>query len=148
MKDAFFLGLLIFLQISILVNIQLIISYFAGGKKGSLKRVFAAASVNFLIGIILLAIMMFAPDVVSKFQIQSMTVPESGLLFLLLVFIKTRIAVRVFKRVKDPDYYDISFFGKKVYRLNVVKKSELAVFLLSMPVTLVAGAYFIVNIFV
>ena len=148
MKDAFFLGLLIFLQISILVNIQLIISYFAGGKKGSLKWVVAAASVNFIIGIILLVIMMFAPDILSKFQIQSMTVPESGLIFLLLVFIKTRIALRVFKRVKNPDYYDISFFGKKVYRLNAVKKSELAIFLLSMPVTLVAGAYFIVNIFV
>ncbi len=148
MKDAFFLGLLIILQISILVNIQFLINYFSAEKKRSIKSVLGAALVNFIIGIVLLMIMIFAPDVVSKFQIQSMTVPESGLIFCLLVFIKTRIAVRVFKRVKDPDFYDISFFGKKVYRLNVVKKSELAVFLLSMPVTLIAGAYFIVNIFV
>lgn len=148
MKDLFFLGLLIFLQIFILVNIQLVISYFAGGKKGSLRGVIAAASINFLTGLVLLVIMIFVPDIVSKFQIQSMTVPESGLIFCLLVFIKTRIAVRVFRRSKDPEYYDISFFGKKVYRLNVVKKSELALFILSMPFTLIAGAYFIVNIFV
>jgi hypothetical protein len=148
MKDVFFLGLLILLQISILVNIQLVVSYFKSEGKGSLKSVIAAASVNFLIGIILLVIMLFAPEVVSAFKIQSMTVPESGLIFCLLIFVKTRIALRVLKRVKDPDFYDISFFGKKVYRLNVVKKSELAVFLLSMPVTLIAGAYFIVNIFV
>jgi hypothetical protein len=148
MKDLFFLGILIFLQFSILLNIQLLISYFSSGKKGSLKGVYAAASVNLFIGIIILLIMVFAPDVVSKFELQSMTVPESGLIFCLLVFIKARIALRVFRRAKDPDYYDISFFGKKVYRLNVVKKSELAVFLLSMPVTLIAGAYFVVNIFV
>ncbi len=148
MKDVFFLGFLIFLQLSILVNIQLLISYFSSGKKRNLKGVYAAAAVNFVTGIILLSFMVFAPDVVSRFELQSMTVPESGLLFCLLVFIKTRIAVRVFKRAKDPDYYDISFFGKKVYRLNVVKKTELAVFLLSMPVTLIAGAYFVVNIFV
>lgn len=144
----FFPGLLIFLQLSILVNIQLLITYFSSGRKRSLKGVYTAAAVNFVTGILLFSIMIFAPDVVSRFELQSMTVPESGLLFCLLVFIKTRIALRVFKRAKDPDYYDISFFGKKVYRLNVVKKSELAVFLLSMPVTLIAGAYFVVNIFV
>jgi len=148
MKDLFFLGLLIVLQISILLNIRFAINYFIRGEEESRKGLLAAASVNFLIGIILLIIMFFAPDILSKFQIQSMTVPESGLIFCLLVFIKIRIVLRVFKRVKDPDFYDISFFGKKVYRLNVVKKSELAVFLLSMPVTLIAGAYFVVNIFV
>jgi hypothetical protein len=147
MKDAFFLGLLILLQISILVSIQFLTSYFGERKKGSFQGVIVTTSFSFLIGIVLLIIMMYAPDIISKFNIQTMMVPESGLIFFFLVFVKTRITIRVLKRVKSPDYYDISFFGKKVYRLNVVKKSELAIFILSMPFTLITGAYFLVNIF-
>jgi hypothetical protein len=108
---------------------------------------FITTSVILVIGIAILAVMMNDPVVVAKFQMQRMMVLESGLLFCFLVYIKTRITIRVLNRVKNPDFYDISFFGKKVYRVEVVKKSELAIYILSMPVTLIAGAYFLVNVF-
>lgn len=147
MKDTFFLGLLIFLQLLIFINIQFLRLYIANKKAGSFKILFTTTSIIFIIGVILLIVMMLDPDVVAKFQMQRMMVLESGLIFCFLVYIKARITIRVLKRVKDPEYYDISFFGKKVYRLNVVKKSELAIYILSMPVTLIAGAYFLVNVF-
>ena len=147
MKDNFFLGLLIFLQILIFVEIQFMRSYLSRKKESSFKVLFITTSVIFIIGIIILAVMMRDPDVVAKFQMQRMMVLESGLIFCFLVYIKVRITIRVLNRVKSPDYYDISFFGKKVYRLEVVKKSELAIYILSMPVTLIAGAYFLVNVF-
>ncbi|HNX25032.1 MAG TPA: hypothetical protein PKG60_13375 [Spirochaetota bacterium] len=147
MKDTFFLGLLIFLQLMIFINIQFLRLYIANKKAGSFKILFTTTSIIFIIGVILLIVMMLDPDVVAKFQMQRMMVLESGLIFCFLVYIKARITIRVLKRVKDPEYYDISFFGKKVYRLNVVKKSELAIYILSMPVTLIAGAYFLVNVF-
>ena len=101
----------------------------------------------FSIGLLTLIILMNTSDVVKKFKMEKMMVLESGLIFFFLLYIKGRITVRTIKRANDPDFYDISFFGKKVYRPNVVKKSELAIFLLTMPFTLICGAYFIANIF-
>jgi len=147
MKDKFFLGLLVFLQLLIFINIKFIRSYIANKKDGSFRIMFITTSVILVIGIAILAVMMNDPVVVAKFQMQRMMVLESGLLFCFLVYIKTRITIRVLNRVKNPDFYDISFFGKKVYRVEVVKKSELAIYILSMPVTLIAGAYFLVNVF-
>jgi len=146
MKDTFFPGLLIFLQILIFADIQFLRSYIAGKNESNSIKLFMTTSGVFIIGIIILVIMMLYPDVVAKFQMQRMMVLESGLIFSFLIFIKARITVRVFKRVKSPDFYDISFFGKKVYKLEVVKKSELAIYILSMPFTLITGAYFLVNI--
>ena len=147
MKDKFFLGLLVFLQLLIFINIKFIRSYIANKKDGSFRIMFITTSVILIIGIAILAVMMNDPVVVAKFQMQRMMVLESGLLFCFLVYIKTRITIRVLNRVKNPDFYDISFFGKKVYKVEVVKKSELAIYILSMPVTLIAGAYFLVNVF-
>lgn len=147
MKDAFFLALLVFLQISIFVHIQFLVAYISEKKSSSFKGFIVTTFTNFLIGMVMLLVMMQSPDIVRKFRLQPMMVMESGLIFFFLLFIKIRITVRVFRRVKDPDFYDISFFGKKVYRLEVVKKSELAIYILSMPFTLITGAYFFVNLF-
>lgn len=147
MKDVFFLQLLILLQVSIFVNIQFIKAYIGDKKLWNYRGVIITTLISFFLGILVLIIMMFFPNVVSDFRFQSMTVPESGLIFFVLLFVKLRITRRVLKRVKNPDFFDISFFGKKVYRLDVVKKTELAIFILTMPFTLITGAYFLVNIF-
>lgn len=147
MKDAFFLVLLIFLQISIFIHIQFITAYIIQKKNSSLKGFLVTTITNFIIGMAMLIVMLDDPDVLKRFKVEPMMVVESGLAFFFLLFIKIRITVRVIKRVKNPDFYDISFFGKKVYKLDVVKKSELAIYILSMPFTLVTGAYFLVNVF-
>ena len=147
MKDTLFPGLLIFLQISIYLNIRFFISYIINKKESSKKNFLVITLINFITGLVLLALMMLAPEVVTKFQLQTMMVLESGLIFFFLLFVKTTITIRVFKRSKSTDYYDISFFGKKVYRPDVVKKTELAIVILSMPFTLITGAYFLANVF-
>jgi len=148
MNDAFFLGLLIFLQFSIFVSIQFARSYISNRTASSYNRIRIAIIINVLTGLLTLFLMIHNPEVVSKFQIQSMMVLESGLIFFFLVYIKSRIAIRVIKRSKDTNYYDISFFGKKVYKPEVVKKSEVAIFIVTMPFTVITGAYFLANIFI
>jgi len=147
MKDALFLWLLIFLQISIYVNIKFIISYVTRKKEGSMKGLLITGFTVFLIGLSALIILMNTSDVVRKFKMEKMMVLESGLIFFFLLYVKGRITIDTIKRARSPEFYDISFFGKKVYRPNIVKKSELAIFLLTMPFTLICGAYFIANIF-
>ncbi len=148
MKDAFFPGLVLFLQFSLFVNIQFIKSYITTRKDENYNRLITITVFNLLLGMVILFIMMYSPDIVTKFRMQSMMVPESGLIFLLLVFIKTRIAIGIIKRSKDPEFFDISFFGKKVYKPGIVKKSEVAIYIFTMPFTLITGAYFLANVFV
>lgn len=147
MSDAFFLGLLIFLQAAIFIDLQFVMAYFARRKESGYLKIIAATFVILIAGVIALFYMLRNPDAVTRLGIQRLMVPESGLIFSALFFIKLRIAYRVIKRSRDPEFYDISFFGKKVYRPNVVKKSEIAIYAVTMPFTLITGAYFIANTF-
>ncbi len=147
MKDAFFPALLIILQISIFADLRYIRLYITEKNEVYFTKFKVTTSIIFIIGIVTLIIMVHTPEVVTKFQMQTMMVLESGLIFFFLLSVKARITLKVIRRGKSPEYYDISFFGKKVYRPDVVKKSELAIFILSMPFTLITGAYFLANIF-
>ncbi len=147
MSDAFFLGLLIFLQAAIFIDIQFIMAYFASRKESGYLKIIATTFAIFVAGLIVLFFMMRNPDAVTRLGIERLMVPESGLIFFVLIFIKARITYRVVLRSRSPEFYDISFFGKKVYRPEVVKKSEIAIYVVSMPFTLITGAYFIANVF-
>jgi len=146
MKYDFFFWLLICLHISMLIHIVYIAAYIED-KKYKLLRGFNFTSVStILLGLLLLIVILLKPDAAARFEFKTLLVIESGFVFLFLVFVKVSITFRIIKRSKSLEYYDISFFGKKVYRLEIVKKSELAVYILSMPFTLISGAYFIANV--
>ncbi len=147
MNDAFFPALLIILQILIFADIRYIRLYITNKNDVYFKKFKITTFIIFCLGLVILATMAHTPEVVTKFKMQTMMVLESGLIFFSLLMVKARITIRVIKRGKSPEYYDISFFGKKVYRPDVVKKSELAIFILSMPFTLITGAYFLANVF-
>lgn len=147
MRDRLFLGLLVYLQISIFSHILFIASYISEKSDKSFRGFLVTTVTNFIIGMCMLVLMLKDPAIIRRFSLAPMLVVESGLAFVFLMFLKIRIAVRIWRRVKDPDNYDISFFGKKIYKKDVVKKSELATYFLTLPFTLISGAYFLVNIF-
>ncbi len=147
MIDSLFLWLLIYLQISVFVHILFIVSYISEQSNFSFRGFLFTTFTNFGIGMGALIVMMRDPDVVRRFSVGPVLFIESGVVFCLLIFLKILITVRIIKRMKAPDSYDISFFGKKVYRQDVVKKGELATYFLTLPFTLMSGAYFLVNLF-
>lgn len=147
MRDTFFLGLLISLQLSIFVHALFIAAYIAEKSDRSFRGFLVTTSSNFITAMVMVVMMMQTPEIVRRFRLEPMLLLESGLVFFFLLFVKIRITVRVIKRAMNPENYDISFFGKRVYKQTILKKSELAVYFLTMPVTLITGAYFIVNIF-
>ena len=147
MRDIFFLGLLISLQLSVFIHGLFIASYITEKSERSFRGFLVTTFSNFLIGMTILVMMMKTPEIIRKFSLEPMLLLESGLVFFFLLFVKIRITVRIIKRATDSANYDINFFGKRVYRQTIVKKSELAVYFLTMPFTLITGAYFLVNIF-
>jgi hypothetical protein len=70
----------------------------------------------------------------------------SGFVLFILLFLKITILVRIYKRAKDPAFYSINFFGKKVYEKGIVRQSEFVTIFLSMPFFLIIGAYFIARL--
>ncbi len=146
MLNAFFIALLILFQISVFIHILFITSYISGKLERSFKGFLLTTFTNFIICMIMLVILIKSPGIVQMLRLRPMLELESGLIFIFLVFVKVRITLRIIKRSREPENYDISYFGKKVYRETVVKKSEVAVYLLTMPFTLICGAYFVVNI--
>jgi hypothetical protein len=147
MREIFFLGLLVALQLSIFIHALFIGAYLSEKSDRSFRGFLVTTVSNFLIGMVMLIMMVQTPEIVRKFSFKPMMVLESGLVFFLLLFVKIRITIRIIKRFMNPEYYDLNFFGKKVYKPGVVKKSELAIYYLTMPFTLFTGAYFLANMF-
>ncbi len=147
MTDRLFLWLLIYLQISVFAHILFIVSYISEKSGASFKGFLFTTLTNFIIGISILILMVKDADVVRRFTHGPVLFIESGLVFVLLIFLKIMITIRIYKRIKAPGSYDITFFGKRVYKKNVVKKGELAAYFLTLPFTLISGAYFLVNLF-
>lgn len=132
---------------SIFIHALFIGSYLSEKSERSFRGFLVTTVSNFLIGMIMLIIMMKTPEIIRKFSFKPMMVLEAGLVFFSLLFVKIRITIRIIMRAMKPESYDINFFGKKVYKPGIVKKSELAIYYLTMPFTLFTGAYFLANIF-
>ncbi|HOK93049.1 MAG: hypothetical protein BWY23_00217 [Spirochaetes bacterium ADurb.Bin218] len=147
MIDKIFLWLLIYLQLSLFLHILFIILYIAEKSNSSFRGFLATTFSNFAIGLSILYVLTKEPLVLKRFSFAPFLIIESGLVFSFLILLKVWITLRIWRRMKDPENYDISFFGKKVYKQDVVKKGELAAYFLTLPFTLISGAYFLVNIF-
>jgi len=147
MLDFFVVFLIIALQISIFAHILFLAGYLNTKNERSFRGFLGTAILNFLTGMILAVYVVVHPDVVRQLQLDLLQVLESGLFFVFLVFLKIKITVRIIRRAKDPANYHFSHFGKKVYNQSIVTKKELGIYFLTMPFTLIIGAYFIVKVF-
>jgi heme/copper-type cytochrome/quinol oxidase subunit 1 len=70
----------------------------------------------------------------------------SGVTMFLVLYIKLSLAFRIYKRSKDPEFYHINFFGKKVYNEKLIKNFEYMIFFITIPFFLLIGAYFVARL--
>ncbi len=134
--------ILLTLCFSFSVQILVIILYLLN-KSSRYYRLFLGTFLSNTILMILLSIFaMRDPAAVRQINISLIFWVVSGFINIILVTVKISIIRTILKRRNDPAYYDLNFFGKKVYRPDIVKKSELAAIFLTMPLFLVLGSYF------
>ncbi len=146
MRHSFFLTLIILLQLSIIVHAAFIASYFKTKNTTAFQGFLATIFINFIIVAIIVIMLMQTPDIIYKFKLEFILLVEAGLVFCLLMLVKIRITLRIILRSRNPEYYDLNFFGKKVYKAKIISKEEVAAYILTMPVTIFAGAYFFVKL--
>jgi hypothetical protein len=147
MKIVVFLAMMIGFQTSVLMHIHSMVGYISTKKMIFFKRFMITAISNTLTGLVVAVMVVMDRDIIRLIRIDIILVLESGLIFLYMLFIKGMIVVRIFRRMKDPENYHISYFGKKVYEKRVVDPKEIMTFFITLPFTLFAGAYFVVKLF-
>lgn len=138
--------LLITLSFSFCLQILVIIQYLST-KSESYYRTFLG---TFIINTILMVITSIAifKDASSLLAIDIKFILwiVSGFVLIFILFIKISTIMKVYRRTKDPQFYSINFFGKKVYEKGIIKPYEFLTLILTMPFFLMVGSYFIARL--
>lgn len=138
--------LLITLSFSFCLQILVIIQYLST-KSESYYRTFLG---TFIINTILMVITSIAifkdSSSLLAVDIKFILWIVSGFVLIFILFIKISTIMKIYKRTKDPQFYSINFFGKKVYEKGIIKPYEFLTLILTMPFFLMVGSYFIARL--
>lgn len=138
--------LLITLSFSFCLQIFVIIQYLLS-KNPIYYRVFLGTFIINTVLMVVVSIFAFRnPSSILRIDMSFVLWLLSGFVTLIILFLKTSTVIKIIKRTKDPANYTINFFGKKVYEPGIVKKYELLMFVLTMPVFLFVGSYFLARL--
>lgn len=135
--------LLTILCISIAFHIYYLIRYVRMRTESYLRKYINTAVINLVTAGICIIIAIFYPDEIQKIRGPLLMWLISGVLMILTLLLQASIFVRVYRRSKLPEHYHYNFFGKKVLHSSVAHPIEVALFFASIPMFLVAGAYFV-----
>jgi hypothetical protein len=138
--------ILLVLFVTFSTHIGFVVQFVQTKKKKHLTGFLITAFLNMAVMIVLAIVAFKYPKLIQDIDLNFLLFVLSGLMFLGLFALKISIFLRIMKRSRNPENYHLNFFGKKVYSLKIIKKSEYNVFLGSMPFFLVIGAYFIVKL--
>ncbi|NLV68645.1 MAG: hypothetical protein GXY14_13330 [Spirochaetes bacterium] len=136
-------SLLIALSFSFCFQIAIIILYLSSKRDLYYKTFLGTFIINTILMVVTSTIALTSPMSIQKINVKFILWVISGLITLVLLFLQITILVRVYRRSKDPDFFDINFFGKKVFRKGVIKQSEFLTFILTIPFFLMVGSYFV-----
>jgi len=142
------LYLFILLQISIFVHIFFIAGYVSNKSSKNLKGFLVTFVSNMIILMSLMILVFKHPYLIRSFNLDFLLTLEAGLFFAFSIYTKIHITKNILKRRKDPANWHYSFLGKKVYEKNLVTMKELGLYFITLPFTLLIGAYFVVKLII
>lgn len=137
---------LIILIISFSIHIRFLIRFVIDKKKKYLYSYLATAISNIAIAVVLSIVVMMRPEILKKFDAKTTMWVLSGVILVVILFVKIGILKTIYKRCQLPEHYHYNFFGKKVLHLSVVKPYEVITFFVTIPIFLLIGAYFIARL--
>jgi len=138
--------LLISLSFSFCFQILVIVQYLSTKSEGYYRIFLGTFVINTILMIVISIFMFKRPVYFYNLNIKFLLWVISGFILFILLFMKITIFLRVYKRSKDPAFYTINFFGKKVLEKGIVKQSEFVTVILAMPFFLILGSYFVARL--
>ncbi|HOP62976.1 MAG TPA: hypothetical protein PK358_12160 [Spirochaetota bacterium] len=138
--------LLISLVFSFCFQFLLIALYLSNKSEKYFRALLGTFIINTVLMVIISVVAVSNPADVYRINIKYVMWIVSGIILFFIILLKISIIMRIYRRSRDPEYYSINFFGKKVYEPGVVKPKELFAFVASFPFFLFIGAYFIARL--
>lgn len=138
--------LLITLSFSFCLQILVIIQYLST-KSESYYRTFLGTFIINTVLMVITSVSLFrdSSDLATiDLKLIFWIVSGFGLIFIL--FLKISTIIKIYKRSKDPQFYSINFFGKKVYEKGIVRPYEFLTLVFTMPFFLMVGSYFLARL--
>ncbi len=139
-------SLLITLSFSFCFQIAIIIQYLSNKKEIYYKIFLGTFITNTILMIVVSVFMLKSPESVRLVNLKFLMWVVSGFILLVLLYLKISVGIKIYRRTKDPAFYTVNFFGKKVYEKGIVRPSEFLTIVLTMPFFLFVGAYFIARL--
>ncbi|HQQ51151.1 MAG: hypothetical protein KBG92_02885 [Spirochaetes bacterium] len=140
------LTFIIILQISFVIHVYYIINYITKKQDKDFKGFLFTSITNIFLALFLSVFILIFPQELKEINLERILFIESGVVFLIMLSVKAKIASNIYKRAHDPQHFHYSYFGKKVLHPSAVKMSELFTYFLTLPLTVICGAYFIVKL--
>ncbi len=138
--------LLIALAFAFSFQFLLIVLYLSNKSESYFKSLLGTFIINTVLMVIISIFAVSRPSEVYSINIKFILWLVSGIILFFIIILKLNILVRIYRRTKDPAFYSINFFGKKVYEKGIVKPKELLAVIASLPFFLLIGAYFVARL--
>ncbi len=108
----------------------------------------ATVILNMLIAGLLIVVTLSKPQLIRELNLKMFFWLLSGFFTFLLLGIKMLIFRNIYLRSKNPKWYHVNYFGKKVYEKGIVKQIEFLGVFSTLPFFLIIGAFFVSRLIV
>lgn len=138
--------LLITLSFSFCLQIFVIVQYLASKGMTYYKIFLGTFVINTILMVVVSVFAFRDPASIYRVNMKFILWMLSGFITIIIIFIQIGTLIKIYLRAKDPVNYTINFFGRKVYEQGILRKHEFAMFVITMPIFLFAGSYFIARL--
>ncbi len=138
--------LLITLSFSFCLQILVIIQYLSTKSESYYTVFLGTFIINTVLMVITSVVILRDSSSFAKVDIRFILWVMSGFILIFILFIKITTIMKIYRRSKDPQFYTINFFGKKVYPGGLINKQEFLTLFLTMPFFLLVGSYFVARL--
>ena len=134
------------LEISFIFHVYYLISFLSKKLDKYLKGFLVTTVTNVFLGMFIAIFLLFNPREVEEIYLERVIFIESAIIFVIMIYIKGRVTYGIYKRLQDPAHFHYSYFGKKVIHTSAVTAKDLFAYFLTLPFTLICGAYLVVKL--
>lgn len=137
---------IIVLQLSFGIHVAYLIAFLSKKDEKFFKGFLVTAITNIFIGGFLAVFVLISPREMKVINLDRLLFLESGVVFIAMLAVKARISIGIYRKTQDPAHYHMSYFGKKVIHSSAVSPRDLFGYFLTLPLTLICGAYFVAKL--
>ncbi len=137
---------IIILEISFIFHVYYMVSFISKKDSRHFRGFFITAVINIFMSIFIAVFVITFPSQLRQINLEMFLFIQSGIIFIVMLYIKMKITMAIYRRSQDPENFHYNVFGKKVLHKNVTTPKDVMFYFMTLPITLFCGAYFVVKL--